>query len=467
MSKTQVSESATSESATTEATTTESTTSESSATESATSEPSATESAAGKTTPSASTTLASSRPLEPAMLAGVGIAALGLALGNTVLFLSSTVAFGYGSYRYAVQPPTPHLLVERSVSEDRPSPGDRIDVTVTVENVGERSLADLRVVDRVPEGLPVVDGSPRFGTSLPPGETKSFEYAVSARRGSHEWGDVSVAARNVTGSACVTEEYPVEDSFFARMAVDGVRLFAKTIDQAGRIDTDSGGEGVEFYSIRRYRRGDSPTRIDWNTYTSTHEMRTIEYRESEAASVVFLLDASEDSAVAPTESDHEAVELGRYATRRIADAVLDGGNRVGGAVYSNPGLRYLKPATGRVAATRLHQFLDDPDSGGVDLRFWDVSRFHRQAGSAVQVVVCTPLTTADSAELVGDLLAYGYRVTVVSPDPCGPSLGGQMVSLERAQRIRDLRAGGVRVVDWTPDDALGVALERAGRRWSA
>ncbi|MFC7196382.1 hypothetical protein ACFQL4_19980 [Halosimplex aquaticum] len=67
------------------------------------------------------------------------------------------------------------------------TPGEVVEVTVTVENTGGSFVPDLRLVDRVPGNMRVVSGTPRLATALGSGDTATFTYQVVAERGTHEW----------------------------------------------------------------------------------------------------------------------------------------------------------------------------------------------------------------------------------------------------------------------------------------
>ncbi len=54
------------------------------------------------------------------------------------------------------------LQATRSVSDAQPTPGEPVAVELTLTNTGSSSLTDVRVIDGVPEELPVVEGSPRL-----------------------------------------------------------------------------------------------------------------------------------------------------------------------------------------------------------------------------------------------------------------------------------------------------------------
>jgi len=76
------------------------------------------------------------------------------------------------------------LRLTRSLSKESPLPGDRVRVTLTVENAGDSALPDVRVADGVPDGLRVVDGQTEGAFAVPSGESTTLEYTVVADRGS-------------------------------------------------------------------------------------------------------------------------------------------------------------------------------------------------------------------------------------------------------------------------------------------
>ena len=141
----------------------------------------------------------------PQLNAGMTVALLagaaGVVTGNTVMFLSAVVGFVYAAYQFTAGPPELTVELEREVSERSPRPSEDVTVTMTVENDGDDAVADLRIVDGVPEHLAVEDGSPRHGTSLGPGETITFSYTVRAQRGAHEFTPTTLVAKSMSGTA--------------------------------------------------------------------------------------------------------------------------------------------------------------------------------------------------------------------------------------------------------------------------
>lgn len=88
--------------------------------------------------------------------------------------------------------------------------------------------------------------------------------------------------------------------------------------------------------------------------------------------------------------------------------------------------------------------------------------------AAAQLVVLSPLCDDRAIRIAREFHARGHPVTIVSPDATGTRTNGQrLAAIERAVRLSRLQCGGVRVVDWDPDETLQTAVEAAERRWSA
>jgi len=420
------------------------------------------------------------RAVVPAALAFVGF---GFVLRAPPVVLAGVVALGFGAYARAFVPPAPALSVSRSLDVDRPAPGDEVTVTATVRNDGDRTLPDLRLVDGVPAGLSVEDGSPRYGTTLRPGEGITFSYTVTARRGDHEFGPAFAVVRDHAGTTAVV--YLIDDTAetsltcvptLSRLPVP-VPLYAQSGEYLGRIPAQ-GGEGVEFHATREYRPGDPTTRIDWKRLarSADDELTTVQFREERAATVALVVDALPSAYLAAGPDEPGAVEHSVEAAGRLFGSLLDVGDRVGVAALG-PTTAWLDPGVGIEHRKRVEERLAaDPAfpptaPSEEELPPYWVREFHRRFPAETQVVLLTPLCDRRHRFVIRRLRAYGHPVTVVAPDPTadgtGATVGQCLVGLERRLRIEALRESGVRVVDWDPDDDLALALGRAAGRWSA
>ena len=397
---------------------------------------------------------------------------LGVLAGNTALLLSSIVGLVYAGYGHVTRPPDVDLSVDRLLDPSSPSPGDDLEVVVLVTNEGDDPLPDVRVADEPPAELAVVADEPRGAVSLGPGETASVAYTLRARRGEHAFGDVTVVARNVSGSESRRERFDCPDTVAVDDALERLPLAGQTIRHSGRVESDAGGEGVEFHSVRSYQPADSKSRIDWNRLAKTGELTTVEFREEQAATVVVVVDVRRVNAVVRDPTEADGVTLSKRAAKSIVDALLRGHNRVGVALYGGRG-SYLLARTGREHAARADRLLEGEPCDSYVRDEWlaagdaHVERFCRQLGEEKQLVVVSPLLDEEPVHSIRRFRAYGHEVTLVCPAVAdADSTGGAVERIAADRRRSTLSAAGVRVLEWAPDEPLQVAAERASQRWS-
>ncbi|MFC5971033.1 DUF58 domain-containing protein [Halomarina salina] len=397
--------------------------------------------------------------------------ASGVALENPVVFLGAVVGFAYACYGYVTRPPPLDVDIERTVSATAPLPGDTVGVTLAVTNVSDRPIADLRITDGVPGALSVEDGESRACVSLGSDESTVLTYELPAQRGDHTFTGPRLVARNASGTVRREVTADVDSSISVDTTLDTPTLHGRTLPYPGQTATDDGGEGIEFYSTRQYARGDPMNRIDWKRYARTNELSTVSFREDEATTVSVIVDDRESARIAREPDGETGASLARHAAGRLAGSLLDTNDRVGVVSLADGG--YVKPATGREQRARITRFLADPESmqgrPGVlaNVCRYGVDRLCRHLDRRSRVVVCSPLTDDDAVGTTKTLAARGHAVTVVSPDMTPDTTGGNLARIERSKRVDTLRRAGVRVVEWSPDDALAVAMARAERRWSA
>ncbi|MFB6227067.1 MAG: DUF58 domain-containing protein [Halobacteriales archaeon] len=418
------------------------------------------------------------RAVVPVALAFVGF---GFALQKAAVVLAGAVALGFAAYVIAMSVPPSSLSVERSVNDAHPTPGDVVEVTTTIHNEGDQVVPDLRVIDGVPGGLSVTEGSPRYGTALRPGESASFTYSVTARRGVHEFDPAYVVLRDFAGASVRTDLVPGREGEDASLTCVPelaalpipVPLYPQTGEYLGRIPA-GGGEGVEFHSTREYRPGDSTARIDWKHLAASadDELTTVRYREERAATVVMAIDADAEAYLASGPDEPGAVERSVTAAGRLFGSLQDTGDRVGFAAFG-PRPSWIDPDAGLDHRARVERALatDDafpptpPEEDASDGRW--VRAFHRRFPAESQVILLSPLCSQRSRFLVRQLRGYGHPVTIISPDPTvDETVGQRLARVERRMLIEALRETGVRVIDWGSDEELGVAVGRADARWS-
>ena len=407
---------------------------------------------------------------------------LGLAFGilssRPGVLLASGVAIGLAGYgRFAMPPALGNLEVERNVSDQNPEPGDEIEVSVTVENIGDSFLPDLRMIERIPPTMEVVDGSARLGTALRSGDSATFTYRLVVERGEHTW-PLQAIGRNISGG--IEREARIEPD----TAISCVPLLETVVDMpvrlqtsvySGEVRTETGGEGLEFFSVRDYQPGDPQSRIDWKNFARTGEFTTINFREENAARVVLLFDSREASYVSSAPGQKHALNTAVDAACDVFASLNDQGHLIGIAAFNGIPL-WLGPGSGSLHIQRVrHMFAEHPALSALppDLADKEVGRYvdpmthiRRQLPSNTQIYLFSPLTDHYTYEVARRLDGAGHLVTVISPDSTAKRTVGQRIAhLERLIRIKQLRDYGIRVIDWNPERSLDLELEYAKRRW--
>lgn len=413
------------------------------------------------------------RGVSAVALVGIGV---GVIVEQPAVLLGGVVGIGYAAYARSPALPPGAVSVERTVSTGEPEPGEAVTVTVTVTNPGDRVRPDVRVVDGVPEALAVESGSPRCGTALRPGESTSFSYTVTARRGVHEFGPTHVVGRNVTGG---TEEERLCASDTTLTCIptlsagaEPVPLRQKATQFVGREPTSSTGEGVEFSATREYQPGDPMRRIDWNRRARTRELTTVEFREERAATVVLLVDARTSAYLAPDSQDGHAVDRAVEAAGQLFAQLADAGNRVGIAVAGTDSC-WLPPDTGvehRATARELLAVAPAlspvPNDEQASPRQWQTTLRNRLE-PGTQLVFLSPLFDEGANRIARQFDERGYPVTAISPDPTTRlSPSHRLGRVVRQLRVSELRGAGIPVVDWSWEEPLDAALARYDERRS-
>jgi len=431
------------------------------------------------------------RRWEGATAATLGLLALGLLFASPPLLLFALVPLGFVAYgSLSAVPATATVDCVRRFYPEEPTPGDAVTVTLTVRNTGEAVLPDLRVVDGVPSGLAVRDGSPRLATALAPGERASCTYEVVARRGTHAFTDPTVRLRSLAGSDVRTAQIPVGDGRDLRTVdpIDTPSDRDTRAPQAGRQPTSRGGGGVEFHATREYRPGDPADRIDWRRYAKSGDLATVEYRAGRGLRTVLVLDGRPPGRVVPGPGEPTVAERSASAAASVREAVAGGTGTVEllalgvDACDVDVALPSGDPprATDRAGATALLRAVveaaevrgDPAEDAGVGSAGGgtppatdaDVERLVGGLHPTAQVVLFSPLLDDRATALARRIAAGGHPLVVVSPGPEPgrqpvESPGATVAALERAARIDAIEPHGS-VVDWGPDEGLTRAIGR-------
>lgn len=405
----------------------------------------------------------------------LGLAAIGVVAGRASVIMMAVVGVAFAAYPELSTPPQVNLELERELSEDTPDHDEDVEVTVGVRNVGENTLADLRIVEGVPPMLQVTGGTARHAATLRPDAETTFTYTVRAVEGTHHFEPATAIARDIAGTIEVETTVGGDATLEVLSEVPDVPLRRQTHQFVGDIATDEGGVGVEFYQTREYNKGDALARVNWNRYAKTGELSTVEFRKERGAAVVLCVDAREPAYRTADDDIPNGVAYAHTAARELLDAMADATHTVGLASLSDREACWLGVGAGDEHLDRARQLLATDASlskyppEAAEPHRWDeqLTTLRARLPSEAQVVLLSPLTDAFAVEAALTLEASGHSVTVISPDVSADgTVGERAARAQRNNNIFSLRGSGVRVVDWPPADPLGAVLMRTQERWS-
>ena len=140
-------------------------------------------------------------------------------------------------------------------------------------------------------------------------------------------------------------------------------LFGET---TGEYKSVFKGRGFEFTGFRQYQPSDDAKDIDWKTSIRAGNLLIREYSEERNLQIVFLIDVSSSMSFASTPKlkNEYAAEL----VAALSFAMLEAGDQVGIAMFSDKIVRVIPPNTGARQFYNLTKALGDPQyyDGPVD-----------------------------------------------------------------------------------------------------
>jgi uncharacterized protein (DUF58 family) len=401
-------------------------------------------------------------------LAFLCLLVLGLALrhpGFLVLAIPLAWHFVLG-LSLAPSNPAGSLQVKRLVRPKRLHEGGTVQITLELVNCGKNSL-DLFVCDGPYPGFFLTQGEHWATGILRPGGTLVLSYEAKPKRGLHQLRALTVEVRDPLGLAVHRLELPCPTEVLvlpryedlSRLDVSGRR----TLAMPGTARARRSGVGLEFYGIREYQPGDRVRRLAWKAFARYGDLAIVEFEEERATEVAIILDVR---ARAYWGYDPELFECAVRAAAAFSQYYLRQGHRVALLKYGAV-LDWLFPGYGKRHGERILRELARANLGESEV-FAELHHLPtRLLPSGSLLLFVSPLIFGDE-ETLGKLVARGYRVLVILPDPASVEhigtpegeIARQILSLERWVLLRRLRRSGVTVVVWDVRKPLSPLLRK-------
>jgi len=390
---------------------------------------------------------------------------IGLAL-PLVVYLVAGLIFG---------PDAPRLEIIRSVSADYATPGEPVDVRLTITNQGSR-LEEVLLEDLISPPATPAEGESQLLTALDPGETVEIAYTLTAGRGYYRFHGVRVNARDRFDLLRRWQILPAPGQFFVVPEILRLRHVAirpsRTRVYSGIIPARQGGPGTDFFGVREYQMGDPLHWINWKATARTTQMLfTNEFEQERIADVGLILDVRRRSYMQAV--NDPVFEQAVLAAAALAQAFLESSNRVGLLLYGVL-LDWTLPGYGKTQRRRILHALARAEPGD-SMIFDRLERVPtRLFAPQSQLVVISPLLEDDAEPLIS-LRAQDYSLLVISPDPIpieeknwgrrpAVALAARIARVERALAIHKLRQAGARVLDWNTEIPFEMAVHSALNR---
>lgn len=345
-----------------------------------------------------------------AIVAGVGLYAIGVALGLAELVVAGAALLLLlaAAFAWVLRPPS--LSVTRQIEPSRVRRGSPALGLVSVANVGRRRSPRLRLEDRA--------GDRTVGLELPalrPGQHRSSTYRLpTGRRGVFEVGPLVLSQTDPFGLLARRRSFGDVARVWVHPRSHPVPASksGSTVEMDGPMD-DTAPEGtIAFQGLRPYVVGDDLRMVHWRTTARTGTLMVKKHVDTNRPQVVVMVDDRARS-YATSEAFEEAVDVGAS----LLEQALRGGAPVRLDTVSGSITDYVP--RGITDALDVLAELSLGESGDLDRA---VLRLEVESGGSAAVLVTGDRLDDDPGAL--DRLASRYRrvsALVVGAESSGAS----------------------------------------------
>lgn len=304
------------------------------------------------------------------------------------------------------------IQVERSITRDRISVGDSLDVTLIASNPGRTPSRRLELAEHIGAGIIDI-----VVPSLSGGETTRLPYQLKPeRRAKLELGPavlsrsdpLGLLRRSIPQSSTTTCWVYPHTELLAPLPVG----FAKDLE--GPTSDASPAGDVAFHAVRPYTTGDDRRHIHWLSTAKTGELMVRHYVDNRRPHLAVFLDV--DAGEHDDDSFENSVSCAASMAASMLDQRLPLALRLGGATV----LGERHPGGRHTALEALTECTTTHDGQALAL---DVAEFVKLERSASAVAVVTARRSPDDLLPMIAHARRHTRVIVVSTAPKPDGIG--------------------------------------------
>jgi len=370
------------------------------------------------------------------------------------------------------------LIARRTIDKQAIFAGETVETQIIVENQGNL-IKNLCLKDSLTSSLEILEGLVHQRLSLYDGEKAEFKYLFKPERGVYSWESIHVCASDPFGLFNLELDIPAPGKILVHPAPLSISssIFKPrlTLPQTtGPVSARAAGSGTDFWGTREYKVGDPLRQLNWRLAARhPNKLFTNEYEREEIADFGFILDTRKR-----TNSDALEDALFEYSVSAVAslsEKILKDGNRVSLLVFGEI-ISSIFPGYGKGQLSLLQRKLARAKLGG-NPPFSYLEYFPTKLFPAHSMIII--FSTADSRDLetYARLLAFGYEVLLISPDPVHftsqiypetefNSFALRVARVERVIQLKQLLNLGVNVINWQVNQPLETALRKSTRQFA-
>ncbi|MFL6219541.1 MAG: DUF58 domain-containing protein [Actinomycetes bacterium] len=322
------------------------------------------------------------------------------------------------------------LASSRSVRPVRTSVGNRIAVTVRLDNPTRLETGVLLLEDRLPYQLG--PGARFVVPGIPGGDRELLSYEVrAAARGRYSIGPLAVRLADPFGLAQVTSELAGSTDVIVHPRVEALAapgLGGELASSAATKVRYLFSQGDEFYTTREYRDGDDLRKVHWRSSAKRGQLMIRQDESPRQARVLIALDLR--AAVHVGGDEHSSLERVISAGASIAARLATGGYEIG-CVTDDGGT--VRVPRGADAAGPILDFLAGAGPSHSPSLAPLAARLTATSGEGLLVLVTAVPSPEEAAALARTRASFaGALAILVRTDswlpPARPGAGARMAS---------------------------------------